>query len=101
MLSVGAYSSSNALASFSNRVGTSGAVQVDAPGVNVYSTYIDGRYANLSGTSMATPETAGLAACAYQANPNITAAQLRTLIVNGANRTISGSDSRGGARTRL
>jgi subtilisin family serine protease len=98
---VGAYSSSGALASFSNRVGSSGAVQVDAPGVGVYSTYIDGRYGTLSGTSMATPQVAGLAALALSANPSLTAAQLRTLIVNGANHSISGSDSRGGINAAI
>lgn len=96
VISVGAYSSSGALASFSNRVGSSGAVQVDAPGVGVYSTYIDGRYGTLSGTSMATPQVAGLAALALSANPSLTASQLRTLIVTGANDAIGGSDSRGG-----
>lgn len=96
VLSVGAYSSSNAIASFSNDVGTSGAVQVDGPGVNIYSTYYNDRYATLSGTSMATPHVAGLAALALSANNSLSAAQLRTLIVNGATRVISGSDSRGG-----
>ncbi len=101
VISVGAHNSSNVLASFSNDVGTSGAVQVDAPGVNVYSTYFNGQYATLSGTSMATPHVSGLAALALSANHALSASQLRTLIVNGADRTISGSDSRGGINAAL
>jgi subtilisin family serine protease len=95
VLSVGAYSSSGAIASFSNDVGNSGAVQLDAPGVGIYSTYAGDQYSRLSGTSMATPHVAGLAALALSANPNLTAAQLRSLIVAGTNQTISGSDSNG------
>jgi hypothetical protein len=101
VLSVGAYSSSNAIASFSNRAGSSGAVQVDAPGVSVYSTSYTGGYVAYSGTSMAAPHVAGLAALALSANRSLTASQLRSVIVNGANHTISGSDSRGGINAAL
>jgi subtilisin family serine protease len=101
VISVGAYGSSNTIASFSNHVGGSGAVQVDAPGVGIYSSYLGGGMASLSGTSMATPHVAGLAALALSANPNLTASQLRTLIVDGANRAILGSDSRGGVNAAV
>jgi subtilisin family serine protease len=101
VISVGAYDSSNRLAYFSNHVGNSGAVQVDSPGVNIYSTYAGNRYAYLSGTSMATPAVTGLAALALSANHALTASQLRSVIVNGADHLISGSDSRGGIDAAL
>jgi len=65
----------DAHASFSN---TNADVEVAAPGVNVLSSYNDGGYRVLSGTSMATPHAAGVAAVIRTKNPTFTAAQARS-----------------------
>jgi subtilisin family serine protease len=95
VLSVGAANSQGQIAGFSNSVGGSGAVQVDAPGVGIYSTHVGGRYRSLSGTSMASPQVAGVAALALSANPHLTPAELRSLIVGGTVGGAVGSDASG------
>ncbi len=99
VLSVGAYDSSGRIASFSNDVGGSGAVQVDAPGVSVYSTYVGGGYRSLSGTSMASPHVAAVAALTLSANPQLTSSQLRELLSSGTVGQATSSDSIGKAST--
>ncbi len=101
VLSVGAHDSNNARAYFSNGVGASGAVQVAAPGVGVLSCLPGNRYGRLSGTSMAAPHVSGLAALALSANPTLVPQTLRSLIVEGADRAIAGSDASGGVNGAL
>jgi subtilisin family serine protease len=60
-------------------------VDVFAPGVNIYSTIPGGNtYGNASGTSMASPLTAGVAAFLIEYFPTLTAEQVKTVIEKSA-----------------
>ena len=68
-------------ASFSNFGTTS--VDVAAPGVGILSTILSaGNYGTASGTSMASPHTAGSAALLAAYNPNLSAASLKATLMN-------------------
>ena len=92
-LSVGSLDSNGNLSSFSNwGVNT---VDIYAPGGNILSTWPteltnqhdSGRpgYRTMSGTSMATPHVAGVAALMLSANPDLTPQELKTIIKESAN----------------
>jgi subtilisin family serine protease len=56
-------------------------VHVAAPGVNVYSTTPNNQYAVLSGTSMATPHVAGIAALLYSIHPEWTYQEIKQRLI--------------------
>lgn len=64
-------------ASFSN---FGPAVDVWAPGLNVISTFIDGKTEVLSGTSMSTPHVSGLVAYLLSLDTSLSPAQVQTTI---------------------
>jgi subtilisin len=53
-------------------------VEISAPGAAIESTWYDGNYNTISGTSMATPHVSGLAAKIWSSNLSWTNAQLRS-----------------------
>jgi subtilisin len=59
-------------------------VEVSAPGRAVESTWNDGAYNTISGTSMATPHVSGLAAKIWAANPSWSQVQVRSELQNRA-----------------
>ncbi len=84
--SVGAVTSGDVVADFSGRgpsdwYGSSLVKpEVSAPGVGVRSSLPGGSYGELSGTSMAAPHVAGLAALMLQATPGLAVSQLESVI---------------------
>lgn len=84
-ISVGALSwkpDADAVANFSNYGKKS--VDVFAPGVDIYSTVPGSKYEEKSGTSMAAPATTGVAALLKSYFPNLTAAQLKKIILDSS-----------------
>lgn len=88
-VSVGAMNRNGSRASFSNYGDW---VDICAPGVNIPSTYINGQYVNMSGTSMACPHVSGVAAliASHFGGPGFTADELRARLLGGA-KTIAAS----------
>lgn len=89
-LSVGAIDpTTDVVADFSSRGpatcdGVSIKPELVAPGVNIYSSYKDGTYHIMSGTSMAAPFVAGLVALMRQYNPDATVEEIKTALMASA-----------------
>jgi len=109
VVTVGAVDDSDNIASFSSRgpvtcwtdyTDTTPLIDPDisGPGVDVYSTSWGGGYEYMSGTSMATPHLAGVAALMLSANPSLTVAKLDSLLeVTSVDLGSSGKDNTFGA----
>lgn len=80
-IAVAATNSSDGQPSWSSR-GTE--VDIAAPGNYIYSTYKNGTYATLSGTSMSTPHVAGAAAMVLATHPGFTPSQVQAHLQNNA-----------------
>ena len=74
---VGAVDGNDKIARFSGR---GNAVDVTAPGVRIYSTWLGTAYATLDGTSMATPMVSGTVALIKSAHPTWTANQVESAL---------------------
>lgn len=81
VISVAAVNQSNVVASFSRK---NDKVELAAPGVSIYSTFKDGGYAYMSGTSMATPHVSASAAVVWSSDPTATNAQVREALTQTA-----------------
>lgn len=79
-ISVAATNDSDNLASFSNYGVNS--VHVASPGVAILSTVPNNGYRYMSGTSMAAPLVAGLAAMTLRESPDLSGYQIKNLIMN-------------------
>jgi subtilisin family serine protease len=87
VMAVGAVDQLMRVADFSNRglYEPAGSVDVAGPGVNVYSSLpMSKKYGILSGTSMATPHIAGIAALIAEAEPDWDASKIMNYVVNTA-----------------
>jgi subtilisin len=61
-------------------------IDIAAPGVCIHSTWLNGEYRSLDGTSMATPHVTGAVALYRAKNPRATAAAVRTWLEGPASR---------------
>ncbi len=77
VIGVGSTNNKDEKSSFSNYNST---VDISAPGSSIYSTYYDGSYIYMSGTSMATPMAVGVAALVLSKSPTYTPAQVQSVL---------------------
>lgn len=84
-IAVGAIDRDRKLAIFSNPAGRTKGNFVVAPGVAVRSSIPIEQFAEFDGTSMATPHVSGVVALMLSANPNLTPAQIYSILIQTAN----------------
>ena len=84
VISVAALDRNDELTSFSNYGAKS--VHIAAPGKDILSTWLDNDFREASGTSMATPVVAGVAALVLSKNPNLSVDDLRKRLLNSVDK---------------
>lgn len=81
VIAVAASTRDDRIASFSN---SGGQVAIAAPGEDIYSTYRDGGYKSLTGTSMACPHVTGVAALLLSVSPGLARDDVREIVCGTA-----------------
>jgi thermitase len=96
VVSVAALDRNDQLASFSNYGAKS--VQIAAPGKEILSTWLNNEFYVASGTSMATPEVAGVAALILSINPKMSVKELRDKLFSSVDKldSLKGKVATGG-----
>jgi len=80
LISVASTNQNDLLSSFSNY--SQNSVDITAPGENITTTYNDGAYVYMNGTSIAVPFVSGAAAMLFSKNPTLNIEQVRYIILN-------------------
>jgi subtilisin family serine protease len=96
VISVAALNRNDELASFSNFGAKR--VHIAAPGAEILSTWLNGDFREASGTSMATPEVAGVAALVLASEPKLSMEDLRERLLKTVDKlpSLAGKVSSGG-----
>jgi subtilisin family serine protease len=96
VISVAALNRQDELASFSNYGAKR--VHIAAPGAEILSTWLNGDFREASGTSMATPEVAGVAALVLSADADLSMKELRERLLKSVDKldSLSGKVATGG-----
>jgi len=84
VISVAALDRNDQLASFSNFGAKT--VHIGAPGKDILSTWLDHEFRSASGTSMATPVVAGVAALVLAKNPSLSVDELRRHVLDSVDK---------------
>ena len=92
-IAVGAVDQEKSLASFSNRAGLTFLDYVTAPGVDIFSSTPNGNYDYYSGTSMASPHVAGIAALLKSHDNSLTSESIEDLITGTASNSARGTNN--------
>lgn len=98
ILSVAATTDTDRLATYSNYGAST--VHLGAPGTDIYSSVPNSLFRRSSGTSMATPFVSGIAAMVLRENPELSAYQVKQLVLSGA-QPISSLQSKTTTSSRL